>query len=358
MSDACRRTRDDGGVKHHHHFASLALAGFAAFACAAAPTGLQRDAVFTVMPAYARNGELLRRLASPLEAQRTRTALPDPGRMLAASPLDPAAQHFALYVPPAPAPDGRYALLVFVPPWRDARIPTQWAPVLDATHTILVTAADSGNDASVLNRREPLALLAAYGVTQRYPVDAAHVYVGGFSGGSRVALRLALGYPDVFRGALLDAGSDPIGTAEVPLPPTDLLHRFQQSSRVVFLTGDGDAIRQAQLARASAALRQWCVFDTRAITLLDTGHTLTDATGLRRGLSALGQAKPSNPAALAACRQRNRAWLDAELAHAGALVGRDDHAAAMKLLDAIDARYGSLAAPRSVKLLHQLGGQR
>src|SRR5437879_3459051 len=94
-------------------------------------------------------------------------------------------------------------------------------------------AARSGNDASVLARREPLALLAAHNLMQRYPVDPERVYVGGFSGGARVAMRLALGYPDLFRGAILNAGSDPIGGAEIPLPPRDMFMRFQSSKRIV-----------------------------------------------------------------------------------------------------------------------------
>lgn len=310
------------------------------------------------MPGYARNGELLRRLASPLAAQRTRDALPAASRTLAAMPLDPARQHFALYVPAGSVPANGYMLLVFVPPWSDARIPAQWIPALDATHTILVTAADSGNDANVLNRREPLALLAAYGVAQLYRVDPARVYVGGFSGGSRVALRLALGYPDVFRGALLDAGSDPIGTAEIPLPPATLMRQFQQSSRIVLLTGADDVVRQAQLAHAGSALKQWCMFNTDSITLLNTGHVLADAAGFRRGLSALGRSDTPDANALDACRQRNRARLEANLARATALADGDDPAAATTLLVSIDARFGGLAAPRSIELMHKLDAER
>jgi len=74
-----------------------------------------------------------------------------------------------------------------------------------------------------------MALLAAYNTMKQYPVDPQQVYIGGFSGGARVALRLALGYPDVFHGALLNAGSDPAGTLDVPLPPADLFRRFQES---------------------------------------------------------------------------------------------------------------------------------
>lgn len=348
--------RDDAQVNAHRRYRvllALVLAAAAGTSLAVA-TGLQRSVVFQTMPAYARNGELLQRLASPFATQRTRGALHHPARMLTASPLDPSRQHFALYVPPAPAPQGGYALLVFVPPWDAARIPPQWIPALDATHTILVTAAESGNDADVFNRREPLALLAAYGVAQSYPVDPARTWVGGFSGGSRVALRLALGYPDVFHGALLDAGSDPIGTATIPLPPASLMHRFQQSSHIVFLTGDHDAVRQMQLAHAADALRQWCAFDTDSITLLDTGHVLVDGAGLRRGLSALDQHQTPDTGALDACRQRNRAKLDAALAQAAASVQQGHPAAARKQLDAIDARYGGLAAPRSLDLLRRL----
>src|SRR5207302_469453 len=91
-----------------------------------------------------------------------------------------------------------------------------------------------------LARREPLALLAAHNLMRRYPVDPERVYVGGFSGGARVAMRLALGYPDLFRGAILNAGSDPIGGAEIPLPPRELFMRFQSSTRIVYVTGERD----------------------------------------------------------------------------------------------------------------------
>lgn len=51
----------------------------------------------------------------------------------------------------------------------------------------------------------------------------------GFSGGSRVAEIAALAYPDVFRGAILNAGADPIdGQDGIDKPPADLLRAFQR----------------------------------------------------------------------------------------------------------------------------------
>lgn len=339
---------------------ALGLTGLctAAFCAAPPPTGLQRDVVFTLPAPFARNGELLRRLVSPLHALDMQQEMARNPEALEASPLSPSQQHFALYVPTSSAPAAGYALLVFVPPWGDARIPVEWISVLDRTHVIFITAAGSGNDANVLDRRDPLALLATFNVMQRYHVDSARVYVGGFSGGARVALRLALAYPDLFRGALLDAGSDPIGTPQVPLPSEDLLHRFQQSSRIVFLTGSDDRVRQAQLARTSASLAQWCVFGTDSITLLHTSHVLADASAFARGLAALF--KPHAPATtkIAACRARNAAALDSDLGNAETLSHTGHIDPALQALTAIDARYGSLAASRSIQLLRDIKAQR
>jgi pimeloyl-ACP methyl ester carboxylesterase len=261
-------------------------------------------------------------------------------------------------VPTSPAPASGYALLVFVPPWQDARVPVEWFPALDRNHVIFVTAAGSGNDAEVLDRRDPLALLAAYNVMQRYHVDPARVYVGGFSGGSRVALRLALAYPDLFRGALLDAGSDPIGTTQVPLPPGDLLHRFQQDSRIVFLTGSDDLVRRTQLAHTRTSFAQWCVFDPESITLLHTGHVLADAAAFAQGLAALFKPHVPDATKIAACRARNTAALDRDLDHAEALARGGHVDQAMQALTTIDAHFGNLAAPRSIRLLRDLNAQR
>lgn len=321
---------------------------------AASGSGLHADVVFDQVSPFARNGELLQRLVSPLQARRIDDRLGDRSEALVASPLVPEQQHFAMHVPSAPPPAAGYRLLVFVPPWNDARIPLQWIGILDRARTIFVTAAQSGNDADVLQRREPLALLAAWNVMLRYRVDAGHVYIGGFSGGARVALRLALGYPDVFHGAFLDAGSDPIGTAEIPLPPADILHRFQQSSRIVFVTGDDDPIRQAQQTRARAALQDWCTFNIDEITLLHTRHSLADASGFARALDSLSKPAMTERRKIDRCRAHDRAAMDDAFQKLRALVDARRFDEATRTLDAIDARFGGLAAPHSLEWLRAI----
>src|SRR6202035_3435176 len=146
--------------------------------------------------------ELLHRLQSPLSAAQVAEKLAHSAVALRDQSIDLTQERFTVYVPSHPPTQG-YGLLVFVPPWENAMLPRGWAAILDRRGVIFVSAANSGNQANILDRRDPLALLAAHNVMQRFHVDPERIYIGGFSGGARVALRLALGFPDVFRGAFL-----------------------------------------------------------------------------------------------------------------------------------------------------------
>ena len=320
---------------------------------AAAP-GTETHVTFTDYSPLSSNAEMARRLLSPLTAAQLPQLLQRSAAALSEQPIDLAAEEFLLYVP-ADAPPQGYGLLVFVPPWPQAELPRGWAPVLDRHHLIFVTAARSGNDANVLARREPLALLAEHNVAARYRLDPERIYVGGFSGGARVAMRLALAYPDVFRGALLDAGSDPIGDSATPLPGRELFSRFQESSRLIYLTGAADQARLQMAAESMRSMRQWCVFDVhdqiiRRATRDSTSHDEADAGALQAALDEL--LKPAKPAAgkLTACRDGIERELAARLAAVQTLLNEGKSHAARAALDSIDKRFGGLAAPRSLEL--------
>lgn len=310
-------------------------------------TGLH-DALFTEYSPLSSNVELARRLLSPLAAAQLPQLLAHSGRRLSEQPINLADERFVMYIPPT-APARGYALLVFVSPWEDARLPQGWASVLDLYSVIFVSATRSGNDQSPLGRREPLALLAAHNIEQRYTVDTERVYVGGFSGGSRVALRLALGYPDVFHGVLLNAGSDPIGNAETPLPPKDLFLQFQSSTRLVYVTGEKDTASLAMAAQSIHSMREWCVFDVDT-QITPAGHEIASPAALSAGLRALLNPVAPDPAKLAECRSAIEGKLTAQLDEAETLVTSGRRADAQKLLHQVDSRFGGLAAPRSVAL--------
>jgi hypothetical protein len=332
----------------------LAMLLGAAHAAAAQTTGLQPDVVFSEETPLSSNAELARRLLTPLTAAQVPQLLAHAGKALAAQPLDLSDQRFVVYVPPQAPPSG-YGLLVFVPPWNEAALPPGWGPVLDRHGVIFVSAARSGNDVSVLGRREPLALIGAANIERRYKIDPERVYIGGLSGGSRIAMRIALGYPDVFRGAFLNAGSDPIGDTEIPLPPRDLFLKFQESIRLVYVTGDADTVHLGMDAVSASSMRDWCVFDIENQPMAGAGHELASSNALSRALTALDQHRQANAAKLAACRARIDRELNDKLGQLDALAAAGKRDEARKLLIKVDQRFGGMAAPRSIELSEALG---
>lgn len=311
--------------------------------------GLQTQVVFSDYSPLSASAEVVRRLLSPLAAAEVGRSLARSSERLADQSIDLAAERFVLYVP-ARAPADGYGLLSFVPPWDEAQLPPRWAPVLDRYGVIFVSAAGSGNSADVVGRREPLALLAAYNVMQRYRVNPQRVYVGGFSGGSRIALRLALAYPDLFRGALLNAGSDPLDAGPPTPPPRALLERFQESTRIVFVTGEHDDLHLSMDRASLESMRQWCVFDTSAEITPGAGHELADPAAFSRALGALARHARPNPAKLGACRDALDKRLAAALARVRSLIDAGHHAEARKLLEETDRQFGGLAARESAAL--------
>lgn len=313
----------------------------------------RHEVVFTDYTPLAGNSELARRLLSPLVAAEIPAILARAKKTLVEQPINLAGEKFLVYAPPLPPAHG-YALLVFIPPWDDERLPSGWTSVLDRYGMIFVSAEGSGNAANPLARREPLALLAAQNLMKRYPVDPERIYIGGFSGGSRIAMRLALAYPDLFRGALLNAGGDPIGDSVVPLPPQDLMHLFQTRSRLVYATGGLDTVNLDKDSESIGSMNAWCVFDIASETLTGRGHQVMDAAGLSDALRDLVNPLAPNPAKLNACRSKVEGGMEAELDHAQMLVDRGDRDSARRLLKKIDTRYGGLASPRSVDLMQEI----
>src|ERR1700730_19188178 len=122
-------------------------------------TGLQNDVVFSDYSPLSSSAELMHRFLSPLNAARAGRRLAQSAAALRDQPIDLAQQRFTVFVPSHSPAEG-YGLMVFVPPWENAMLPRGWAAILDRHGVIFVSAANSGNEANILDRREPLALLA------------------------------------------------------------------------------------------------------------------------------------------------------------------------------------------------------
>jgi len=157
-------------------------------------------------------------------------------------------------------------------------------------------------------------------------------------------------YPDVFRGALLNAGSDPIGgEAGIYLPPAELFRRFQET-KLVFATGEGDELNLRDDQISQASMRDWCVFNIEIRIARKVGHEPLDPRSLDQALDALEQPSAVDPGELARCSARVQRELASKLADAEAAIARGDGDGARAQLKAIDAQYGGLAAPAILDL--------
>jgi len=269
-------------------------------------------------------------------------------------PIDLAQEKFTVYVPAVAPPKSGYGLLVFVSPWPEPTKLDLWQRPLDRHGLIFVAAANSGNDASVLDRRLPLAILAYENVRALYPVDPKRIYVGGLSGGARVAEIAALGYPDVFRGALLNAGSEPIGGEKgMYLPPADLFRMFQRT-KLVYATGSHDELNVEDDRVSRESMKEWCVFDVEAVGAPKLWHEPLDSISLNRALDALERPSAIDAGKLEECNARIQRELAAKLADAEAALARGDRDGAQARIQAIDGRYGGLAAPEIMDLQARL----
>jgi hypothetical protein len=142
----------------------------------------------------------------------------------------------------------------------------------------------------------------------------------------------------------------------VPLPPPELFSRFQEMTRIVYISGKDDAVNVDKDAASTDSLLEWCVFDWYAERSPWTGHEVAGPTVLGRALDLLDQHAQPNLTRLNKCRLRINQELGKEIDQASDLLAAGNADAARKLLDKIDTRYGGLAAPRSVDLAARIPG--
>ena len=300
------------------------------------------------------NVTLARRLLPPLEVDLAFREMTARHQALANQPLDLAQERYRIFVP-TQQPVGGFGLMVFVPPWEGLpQIPPLWRAALEKRGIILITAGHSGNDQPVLGRRDPLAILAATNVIERYPINRDRVYIGGFSGGSKVALKLAVGYPDLFAGAFLLAGADALGDDSFAPGDRTLWAQFRTRTRVVYISGARDQIN-VDLAHASAAsLHRYCVKASVVLQVPELGHELIDQGWFARALDMLDHAAPGPLPAPDKCLAGIDAKIADELDGIESLIGSGQREIARKRLLKLDAEYGGLALPRSLALLRRI----
>ena len=311
--------------------------------------GFHHHIIFSEYSPLAQTDDLLKRTLSPLALRAIEVKLVKSGKELETYPVDLTKESFILYVPSHKPPHG-YGLMVFVPPWQEAIVPPKWAAILDQYGLIFVSAERSGNDENVLGRRIPLALLETDNIVKQYHVDPNRIYIAGMSGGSRVALRLAIDYPDVFSGALLNAGSDAVGVAPDTLPDDAVMAKLRSSSRIVYVTGEQDDAALSEQYESTDSLLKFCVYDFEAEVTPSIGHTVASPQALSQAIRSLSEHAVDASGKQSSCSAGIKARLMHEVDDIKALIKSKRTDAARLAIIRIDNEFGGMAAAYTLEL--------
>jgi len=323
--------------------------------------GKSSRVVFDRYSPLASSAELVRRTYSPIAAERVFGYLRDKSKELPDQTIDLSAERFSLYIPAGDPPAEGYGLIVFITPGIDGAVPGDWRPVLDRHRLIYVDADHSGNESNMLWRRIPLALDAYENVAARYHLNPERVYISGFSFGSRTAMRMALWYPDVFRAAILNSGSDAFGDDDTEIPKDDLFREFQERTRLVQVTGSRESDNNDDDAAMRDSAARYCVQNVSAQPVRAAGHLQMPGPSLEQAIVTIEQGTAAEAAsradALASCRAGMATEIAQGLEQVRGLIAKGDKSQASKALMQLDRRFGGLAAPDSVELWRQVSAK-
>jgi hypothetical protein len=166
-------------------------------------------------------------------------------------------------------------------------------------------------------------------------------------------MRVALAYPDLFSGALLNGGSDPIAESPAQLPAPELLLRFQTHTRLAYVTGNRDSGSLALDVSSLSSMRHWCVRNVDVRNQRSAGHEVAGAEALGSAVAALVAEPKKDNESMAACRAARLSEVRSSLDNVKRSLAAGRQGEARGMLLEIDRRFGALAVPDSLVLARQ-----
>ncbi|MCA9623720.1 MAG: hypothetical protein KC731_32080 [Myxococcales bacterium] len=212
-----------------------------------------------------------------------------------AEDYDLAAESFQVFVPEGGGAGGARGLLVWISPGSSGEVPDDdWGKVLGKHRLLWVGANRSGNERAV-NTRVGLALTAVENMKRDHEIDGERIWVGGFSGGAKSALRALLGFPDVFRGGVFCGGADYFRPLPAPggrrwrsgFGRPQLLPAARQRS-IALVVGTED-FNFTHVSAVHAGMGEDGFDDRRLFTVPGIGHRLPSAETLDEVLTWLDE---------------------------------------------------------------------
>jgi predicted esterase len=202
---------------------------------------------------------------------------------------------FQVLIPGTYSTNKTWGLLVWISPSDDPMLPPDWKAELENRGLLFVSAHHSGNERHPMDRFR-LALDATCNICRQYKVDRQRIYLGGFSGGSRMASMLGVAYADIFAGTLCVCGVNFYTSVAasggkyfpamfVPDPGTLLLAK--RSRRFVLLTGEHDENRENTQAMSTNGFKREGFRHVLYLEVPGMAHAMPDANVFRKALDFL-----------------------------------------------------------------------
>lgn len=181
-------------------------------------------------------------------------------------------QTYELFVPPNYKAAQAAPLVLFISPSKQPTGLAQWRSVCEEHGAIFVSPYDAGNDCDT-RERVRIVLDVLDDVRRRYAIDPDRTYIGGFSGGGRIACAIAFSLPEYFGGVV------PVCAAGDLREETWLKHRAQARLSVAHLTGETD-FNRGEIERFRGPMLADLGVRSKIWTIDGLGHGIPGAKSL------------------------------------------------------------------------------
>lgn len=194
-------------------------------------------------------------------------------------------QKYELFIPPQFDPTQPASLVLFISPGKQPAGLAQWKSVCEERGLLFASPYEAGNDCDT-RQRVRIVLDVLDDLRRRFAIDADRTYIGGFSGGGRIACALGFSLPEYFGGVI------PVCAAGELREEPWLRHRAQARLSVAQLTGETD-FNRGECERFRGPLLGDLGVRTRVWTVAGLGHGIPGAKTLQEAFDWLEEGLPA-----------------------------------------------------------------
>jgi len=197
---------------------------------------------------------------------------------------DSTAQSYERYVPQSLKPNESPGLILFISPSDRATGLAAFRSICDSQRLIFASPHAAGNNVDTRQRiRTVLDVLDQ--LRRDFPIDPDRTYIGGFSGGGRIACAIGFSLPEYFGGVI------PVCAAGDLREEPWLRQRARERLSVAHLTGESD-FNRGEVERFRGPMLAEVGVRSKVWVAPRTGHAIPTTPDVKEALEWLEQALP------------------------------------------------------------------